>query len=124
MGDLIAAADAAAQAGRAWVAANRRGSALAAYGHTQRVARASGCSTTQAPHRTAATDPFTARQREAIALVAAGLTNVEIAERLTVSVRSVEGHLYRAAQRVGVTSRDELADILNSSRRPDVAELR
>ncbi|OBJ36851.1 hypothetical protein A5630_06190 [Mycolicibacterium mucogenicum] len=51
---------------------------------------------------------FTSRQREIILLVAQGLSNKEIAERLTMSVRSVEGHLFRASQRVGASSRDEL----------------
>jgi DNA-binding CsgD family transcriptional regulator len=55
--------------------------------------------------------PFTSRQREIIALVADGLSNTDIADRLTMSVRSVEGHLYRAAQRAGVSSRGELVAI-------------
>jgi DNA-binding NarL/FixJ family response regulator len=35
-----------------------------------------------------------------------GLTNREIAERLTVSVRTVEGHVYRACIKLDVTDRD------------------
>ena len=41
-------------------------------------------------------------------LAAAGLTNNEIAERLVVSVRTVESHLYHAFDKLGVTSRSEL----------------
>ena len=50
----------------------------------------------------AATTPqeFTVRQREIISLAAQGLSNKEIADRLTMSIRSVEGHLFRASQRV------------------------
>ncbi len=45
-------------------------------------------------------------------LAAAGLTNREIAGRLTVSVRTVEGHLYRTGQKLGVSDRAGLADIV------------
>ena len=47
-------------------------------------------------------------------LVAAGLSNKAIADRLVVSVRTVEGHVYRACQRVGATSRADLAAILRA----------
>ena len=43
---------------------------------------------------------FTVRQREIISLAAQGLSNKEIADPLTMSIRSVEGHLFRASQRV------------------------
>ena len=36
----------------------------------------------------------------------------DIAERLTVSVRTVEGHLYRAGLKLGVSERTALADVL------------
>jgi DNA-binding CsgD family transcriptional regulator len=55
---------------------------------------------------------FTPRQREIIALAAQGLSNREVALRLTMSIRSVEGHLFRASQRVGANSREELVAIL------------
>jgi DNA-binding NarL/FixJ family response regulator len=42
-------------------------------------------------------------------LAGSGLSNREIAERLQLSVRTVEGHLYRAAGRVGARDRNELA---------------
>ena len=56
---------------------------------------------------------MTAREREIAALVAAGLSNREIAERLTVSVRTVEGHIYRACIKLDVADRDELAKIVH-----------
>jgi DNA-binding NarL/FixJ family response regulator len=56
--------------------------------------------------------PFTDRQREIISLAAQGLSNKEIADRLTMSVRSVEGHLFRASQRVGANNREQLISIL------------
>ncbi|MDO3635823.1 response regulator transcription factor, partial [Mycolicibacterium arseniciresistens] len=62
--------------------------------------------------RNPAGQPLTPRQREIVELVCADLSNKEIADRLVMSVRSVEGHIYRACQRVGASSREELARIL------------
>ena len=39
---------------------------------------------------------------------ARGLTNAEIADRLVLSVRTVESHIYRAMQKLGVNDRREL----------------
>jgi aminopeptidase N len=41
--------------------------------------------------------PLSSREQQIIEMTAAGLSNQEIAERLSVSVRTVEGHLYRLA---------------------------
>ena len=56
--------------------------------------------------------PFTDREREIVMLIGEGLSNRAVAERLTVSVRTVESHIYRAMSRTGTTSRDELAALL------------
>jgi DNA-binding NarL/FixJ family response regulator len=45
-------------------------------------------------------------------LLGQGLFGRAIAERLTLSVRTVEGHIYRAMAKTGVASRDELAALL------------
>ena len=58
--------------------------------------------------------PLTVREREMANLVAAGLTNRDIADRLTVSVRTVEGHLYRACTKCDCTDRDQLAGLIRS----------
>jgi len=75
---------------------------------------AAECQGAQTPAlRTATTSqPFTDRQREIISLAAQGLSNKEIAGRLTMSTRSVERHLFRASQRVGANSRAQLISIL------------
>jgi DNA-binding CsgD family transcriptional regulator len=111
-GDRIAAADAAAHAVIAYQDAGLRGAALTASATSQRLA--AECQGLQTPALRAAATPqsFTARQREIIALAAQGLSNKEVAARLTMSIRSVEGHLFRASQRVGANSRDELIAIL------------
>ena len=49
------------------------------------------------------------REREVSALVAQGLTNRAIAERLFLSERTVEGHIEHAFNKLGVTSRTQLA---------------
>ena len=45
-------------------------------------------------------------------LIGQGLTNRDIAERLTLSTRTVEGHIYRAMTKTGTTTREELAALL------------
>ncbi|WP_070029682.1 LuxR family transcriptional regulator AbsR2 [Streptomyces sp. F-1] len=51
---------------------------------------------------------LTARQRQIVALAASGLSNREIAERLTLSVRTVGNHLYSAYTRLGTGDRGAL----------------
>lgn len=56
--------------------------------------------------------PLTRRETEMVELAARGLTNRDIAERLLVSVRTVEGHLARAYAKLGTNNRGELALLL------------
>ena len=51
---------------------------------------------------------LTTREQEIVRLVARGLSNREIAEKLWLSSRTVENHRLRAMRRIGVTSRSEL----------------
>ncbi|MGW3066866.1 LuxR family transcriptional regulator AbsR2 [Streptomyces sp. NPDC001130] len=51
---------------------------------------------------------LTTRQRQIVTLAAAGLSNREIAERLTLSVRTVGNHLYSAYTRLGTGDRAAL----------------
>jgi DNA-binding CsgD family transcriptional regulator len=64
--------------------------------------------------------PVTEREREVIALLGLGLSNRDIADRLVLSRRTVEGHIYKAMAKTGVNSREELAALLRprKSRRP------
>lgn len=52
---------------------------------------------------------LTARQLEVAALVAQGLTNREIAQKLVISERSAESHVERIRLRLGLRSRAQLA---------------
>jgi ATP/maltotriose-dependent transcriptional regulator MalT len=63
--------------------------------------------------QTPAADPLTRREREIAELAASGLSNREIAERLVVSVRTIESHVYRVCGKLGVSDRRELASVLH-----------
>ena len=54
-------------------------------------------------------DSLSKIEREVVKLVADGLTNPQIGERLFVSRRTVQGHLGRIFRKLGVASRSELA---------------
>ncbi|MCV7280424.1 AAA family ATPase [Mycolicibacterium flavescens] len=110
LGDRAAAADAAAQAAVAFTAGQQRKRGLYAAAVAKELSDACGGLCTPAL-RVPASQPLTGRQREIVEFVVAGLSNREIATRLVMSVRSVEGHIYRACQRVGASSREELAAI-------------
>jgi DNA-binding NarL/FixJ family response regulator len=60
---------------------------------------------------------LTDREREIAILISKGLSNNEIARALTLSVRTVEGHIYRACVRVGA-GRTELAQRITQFERP------
>jgi DNA-binding NarL/FixJ family response regulator len=51
--------------------------------------------------------PLTDRELEVLRLAAQGLTNYDIAQRLTISVRTVEAHLTHVYDKLGVGSRTE-----------------
>jgi DNA-binding NarL/FixJ family response regulator len=112
MGALLSAADAAAHAAAAHTRHGLRGSAQAAASRAHRLAAACEGARTPALVALAAPVSLTAREREIVSLVAGGLSNRQIAERLVVSVRTVEGHLYRACAKLGVSDRTELAAVL------------
>ncbi|HVE96636.1 MAG TPA: helix-turn-helix transcriptional regulator [Pseudonocardiaceae bacterium] len=112
LGTLLLAADAAAQAAAAHARHGRRGSAQAASTRAHQLAEACEGARTPALAALAAPPSLTDREREIIALVARGLSNRQIAERLVVSVRTVEGHLYRACAKLGASDRTELAALL------------
>ncbi|MGH3695892.1 MAG: LuxR C-terminal-related transcriptional regulator [Pseudonocardiaceae bacterium] len=114
MGALLLAADAAAQAAAAYARQDRRGSAHAASTRAHRLAQACEGARTPALAAIAAPLPLTRREREIATLAAGGLPNRQIAQRLVVSVRTVENHLCRAYAKLGATNRAELAALLDS----------
>jgi len=111
MGDLVAAVDAAAHAALAYRRQDLRGSALGCSSRAAALADQCGAST-PALRQAGEPLPLTDREREIVMLIGVGLSSREIAERLTVSVRTVESHIYRAMLKTGTNSRDELAGLL------------
>jgi DNA-binding NarL/FixJ family response regulator len=61
---------------------------------------------------------LTARQQAVAELVAQGLTNAEIAERLQLSRATVKGHITVALRRLGLRDRTQLAIHVHRSTRP------
>ena len=53
--------------------------------------------------------PLSRREQEVAALVAEGLTNRAIADRLFISERTVDGHLEHIREKLGVNSRAQVA---------------
>lgn len=62
-----------------------------------------------APTETVLSEALSEREREVLILLAQGLSNKEIAQRLYLSVRTVEGHLANIYDKLGVHSRTEAA---------------
>lgn len=53
--------------------------------------------------------PLSRREREVVVMVAAGMTNRQIAERLFIAERTAEGHVERIRNKLGFRSRTEVA---------------
>jgi len=118
MGAYLLAAEAAASAAAAWRRAGHSRRATAAGLLAQNFA--AKCPGVRTPILASAetTHTFTDREREIALLAAANLRSKEIAEALHLSVRTVDNHLQHAYAKLGVSTRRELAVILNQSDGP------
>lgn len=112
MGDLVAATDAAAHAAMAYRHRDLRGSALASVARAEALASQCGGADTPALRAAGEPLPLTDREREIVMMLREGLSNRDVAARLTLSVRTVEGHIYKAMGKTGTTTREELAALL------------
>lgn len=115
MGDRLAAADAAGQAATSYRRSGRTGSAMSAAARSQRLAIQCGGATSPAIAAASFGPPLTAREREIAVMVAEGLSNRQIAEAMSLSVRTVESHLYRASAKAGVAGRAALAELMREA---------
>jgi DNA-binding NarL/FixJ family response regulator len=116
IGAMLSAADTAAQAAVLFDARDNRRTTTEAAALADRLAAACGGIKTPALILAANPLPLNTREREIANLVAAGLSNREIAERLTVSTRTVEGHIYRACIKLDASDRDALADLIRGGK--------
>ncbi len=112
LGALASAADAAAQAASEHARRGYRGKEVESSTWAYGLASRCGLST---PALEAAPRPlpFSGRERQIVMLAVAGLSNREIATRLVISVRTVEGHLYRIFAKLGINSRDQLVHLMS-----------
>jgi DNA-binding CsgD family transcriptional regulator len=113
MGDLLAAGDAAGQAGVAYRGSGLRGSAMTQGSRCAVLADRCGGATSPAVVAARVDFGLTAREREIAVLVGRGLSNQQIATAVSLSVRTVEGHIYRASVKAGATGRSDLAGIID-----------
>jgi DNA-binding CsgD family transcriptional regulator len=116
IGDRVAAVDAAAQACLAYRRSELRGSALSSATRAEALAEECGVDT-PVVRQVREPLPLTDREREIVVLLGQGLSNRDIADRLTLSVRTVEGYVYKAMTKTGTTSRAELAALLRTPSR-------
>ena len=115
MGAVALAADAAAQAAREHAHTGHRGKEVKSSARAHWLA-GQGEVRTPAVAAAARPLPISDREREIAMLVVAGWSNREVADRLVVSVRTVEGHLYRIFAKLGIDDRDQLIHLLRLDR--------
>ena len=114
-GLLAVAADAAAQAALTHQAAGHRAGELAAKTRAAALSQRCGNPATPALEKALNPLPLNSREREVAAMVAHGMTNRAIAARWSVSVRTVEGHVYKAGTKLGLPDRSALATAVQAS---------
>jgi DNA-binding CsgD family transcriptional regulator len=118
LGYLLLAADAAAHAARAHRQAGHLGSAGAATARARELA--ARCEGARTPALALLTDAsgLTRRETEIARLAASGLTNRDIAEKLVISVRTVDNTLHQIYSKLTITSRADLTPLFNTSTPP------
>ncbi len=115
LGAVALAADAAAQAAREHARTGQRGKEMKSSTRAHWLAGQHEIRT-PAVHSVAQPLPITDREREIVMLAAAGLSNRQIAQRLSVSVRTVEGHVYRIFAKLGIEHREQLIHLVSGAR--------
>jgi DNA-binding CsgD family transcriptional regulator len=111
VGAVLLAAEATAEAAAVLREEGRASSALAAA--TRARALAQRCEGARTPALAELEQPLalTPREQEIATLAASGLSNRAIAERLVLSVRTVDNHLHNAYVKLGVAGRAELRSV-------------
>jgi DNA-binding CsgD family transcriptional regulator/energy-coupling factor transporter ATP-binding protein EcfA2 len=120
LGALALAADASAQAAGEHTHRGERGKKFESLTYAYFMASQCGLCTPAFEAAPGAL-PFSDRERQIALLVVAGLSNRQIADQLCVSVRTVEGHLYRLFTKLDINSRDQLIHLIG--RHPSVRSM-
>ena len=121
LGTDLLAAEATVAAARLHRAQGRRASALACEESARRLLAACGDPVSPALSGPSTDEaPLTPREREIALLIAGGLTSRAVAERLHLSVRTVETHLGRVYDKLGINRRGQLVEAFGGTplRRP------
>ena len=119
IGALRYATEAAAQAATAYLAAGRRDAGRRAAARCHELhGEGEGGIEPEIEGLDPGAAALTSRERQLVELAGRGLSNAEIADRLVLSVRTVESHLYRAMHKLGITNRRELSATRNEPRPP------
>jgi DNA-binding CsgD family transcriptional regulator len=106
IGAVVYALEAAAEAAALFADEGREDSARRAAARARDLhATGSGLRPLEIPGIDDADVALTNRERQLVDLAKQGLSNAEIADRLVLSVRTVESHIYRAMQKLGVGDR-------------------
>lgn len=115
LGALLLAAEAASSAADAY---NRAGDQRGAAAMRRRSSALAACcegAVTPGLAQTESPVPLSGREREIAMLAASGIASKDIAERLYLSVRTVNNHLQHVYAKLGVTSRADLARALGGT---------
>jgi DNA-binding CsgD family transcriptional regulator len=115
------AAEAAAHAQRVYLRAGKE--RLARVAAARATMLAADCSGVRTPALLGVSSaPLTDREAEVAQLAAAGLPSRELAERLGISVRTVDNHLSEIYAKLGIGGRRELPDVLGVAAQVEQAE--
>jgi DNA-binding CsgD family transcriptional regulator len=114
LGALLLAAEATAEASAAFRRSGRRSRAERCAARTARLTEMCEGARTPLLDEFERPLPLTRREREVANLAAAGLSSQAIADRLYLSVRTVEGHLHNAYGKLGVNERRSLRRLMKA----------
>src|SRR5215831_5234228 len=115
LGAMLLAAEAASSAAEAFSRDGDRRAATAALRRSTELAASCEGAVSPGLFHAAVAVPLSGREREIAMLAAAGLASKDIAERLYLSVRTVNNHLQHVYTKLGVSSRAGLAQALGSA---------
>jgi DNA-binding CsgD family transcriptional regulator/tetratricopeptide (TPR) repeat protein len=117
LGASLLAAEAAVAAARSHQASGRQASAKGSLVRAATLAAACEGARTPALQAGELRSLLTAREQEVAALAGAGVPSRQIAERLGLSVRTVDNYLGRAYAKLGISGRSELGELLDRAGR-------